>query len=280
MPTLSPSSLPFLGAGLGYRRAIRGFYRKHAQDIGFLEVMPEHILDADPAARAALERDCSRFPVVTHSVTLSVGTADGPDRRFLPRMARVSRRLKAPWCSDHLCFTKAGGRAIGQLTPIPYTEASLAAVVRNVKEVQAAVGVPFLLENISQYFQFPGNEMAEPEFLHEVTRKTGCGALLDMTNLRNNAANLGTDPERYLAEFPLERLVQFHLAGSEWVGGRLLDTHGAAIHPEVWRMTQRAIDTSSVRALLVERDQTFGPPDQLAGELRKARRLMQGASGA
>jgi uncharacterized protein (UPF0276 family) len=280
MATLSPSSLPFLGAGLGYRRAIRGFYRQHRDRIGFLEVMPEHILDAAPAARAELHADCAGFPVVTHSVTLSVGTATGPDTAFLPKLARISRTLKAPWCSDHLCFTKVDGRTIGQLTPLPYTDESLAAVVRNVKAVQRAVGIPFLVENISQYFQFPGNTLSEPEFFAEVTRKTGCGALLDVTNLRNNAANLGTDPERYLTEFPLERLVQFHLAGSEWVDGHLLDTHGAAIHPEVWAMTQRVIANSDVRALLIERDQTFGPLPQLAGELKRAHKLMQGASGA
>jgi hypothetical protein len=280
MATLSPSSLPFLGAGLGYRRAIRGFYQEHRDTLGFLEVMPEHLLDAGPDARAALYGDCAPFPVVTHSVSLSIGTATGPDAAFLPKMARINRRLKAPWCSDHLCFTKIGGRAIGQLTPIPYTDGSLAAVVRNVKAVQRAVGIPFLVENISQYFQFPGNTMGEPEFFAEVTRKTGCGALLDVTNLRNNAANLGTDPERYLTEFPLERLVQFHLAGSEWIGGKLLDTHGAAIHADVWRMTQRVIDNSHVRALLIERDQTFGSLARLAGEMKKAHRLMQGASGA
>jgi uncharacterized protein (UPF0276 family) len=267
MATLSPSSLPFLGAGLGYRRAIRGFYREQRDRIGFLEVMPEHILDAGPEARAALYADCAPFPVVTHSVTLSVGTATGPDTAFLPKMARISRRLKAPWCSDHLSFTKVGGRAIGQLTPLPYTDESLAAVVRNVKAVQRSVGIPFLVENISQYFQFPGNTLSEPEFFAEVTKKTGCGALLDVTNLRNNASNIGTDPERYLT-------------GSEWVGGRLLDTHGAAIHPEVWAMTRRVIANSDVRALLIERDQTFGPLPQLAGELKKAHRLMQGASGA
>jgi uncharacterized protein (UPF0276 family) len=280
MATLSPSSLPFLGAGLGYRRAIRPFYAEHADTLGFLEVMPEHILEAAPGARAELYEDTARFPVVIHSVTLSVGTATGPDAGFLPKMARINRRFRVPWCSDHLCFTKIGGRAIGQLTPIPYTDESLAATVLNVKAVQRAVGVPFLVENISQYFQFPGNTLSEPEFFAEVTRHTGCGALLDVTNLRNNAANLGTDPERYLAEFPLERLVQFHLAGSEWIGGRLLDTHGAAIHPEVWAMTRRVIDNSNVRALLIERDQTFGSLPRLAGELKKAHRLMQGASGA
>src|SRR5207244_4174180 len=130
------------------------------------------------------------------------------------------------------------------------------------------------------YFQFAGNTFEEPDFMAEVARKTGCGVLLDVTNLRNNAANLGTDPERYLDQFPLERLVQFHLAGSEWVEGHLLDTHGAAIHPEVWKMTQQVIDASPVRALLIERDQSFGSLKRLHGELQKAHKLMQGAAGA
>lgn len=242
--------------------------------------MPEHILDSNPEGKADLAQDTKDLPVVTHSVSLSIGTATGPDAVFLPKMARINRRYKVPWCSDHLCFTKIGNQTIGQLTPIPYTDASLAVVVRNVKAVQKAVGIPFLIENISQYFQFPGNTMEEPEFMAEVARKTGCGVLLDVTNLRNNAANLGTDPKRYLDAFPLERLVQFHLAGSEWVDGHLLDTHGAAIHPDVWKMTKQVIDASHVRALLIERDQTFGSLDRLAQELRKAAKLMQGASGA
>ena len=280
MATLSPSFLPFLGAGLGYRRAIRRFYAKEDLPLGFLEVMPEHILDANEASRADLHEDTRGRPVVTHSVSISVGTATGPDRAFLPKMARINRQFKVPWCSDHLCFTKIGKQTIGQLTPIPYTEDSLAAVVANVKTVQRAVGIPFLIENISQYFQFPGNTLSEPDFMAEVAKKTGCGVLLDVTNLRNNAANLGTDPQRYLDRFPLERLVQFHLAGSEWVAGKLLDTHGAAIHPEVWKLTKQVIEASHVRALLIERDQTFGSLKRLEGELRKADKLMQAAAGA
>jgi hypothetical protein len=280
MASLSPSSLPFLGAGLGYRRAIRSFYKEHRATLGFLEVMPEHILDTSEEGRAELYADTKAVPVVTHSVSISVGTATGPDRAFLPKMARINREFRVPWCSDHLCFTKIGGQTIGQLTPVPYTEDSLAAVAANVKTVQKAVGVPFLIENISQYFQFPGNTFTEPEFMAEVARKTGCGVLLDVTNLRNNAANLGWDPQRYLDQFPLERLVQFHLAGSEWVDGHLLDTHGAAVHPEVWKLTKQVIDASHVRALLIERDQTFGSLKRLAGELTKAHKLMSGASGA
>jgi hypothetical protein len=278
---LSPSSLPFLGAGLGYRRAIRSFYDDYADQLGFLELMPEHVFDATPDARAELRADTKHRRVVTHSVTLSIGTATGPDTDFLPKLHAINQDYKVPWSSDHLCFTKIGDQRIGQLTPIPYTEESLKVVVRNVKTVQKALsGLPFLIENVSQYFQYPGNTFEEPDFMAEVAKKTGCGVLLDVTNLRNNAKNLGVDVERYLTAFPMDRLVQFHLAGSEWVDGKLLDTHGAAIHPDVWAVTKRVIDNSDVRALLIERDQTFGPLKRLAAELTKANKLMAGASGA
>jgi uncharacterized protein len=277
---LSPSSLPFLGAGLGYRRAIRAFYRERRDLVGFVEVMPEHLLHAPPEARAALLEDAAPFPAVTHSVSLGLGRATGPDLGFARRSRAVHRRLRAPWTSDHLAFTGIGHRRIGQLTPVPYDDATLQVVVANARAARRALGLPLLLENISSYFAFPGSTMTEAGFLAEACAKSGCGALLDVTNLRNNAHNLGTDPERYLAEFPLERLVQLHLAGSEPVEGRLLDTHGAPIHRESWALARRAVENSSVRALLVERDQAFGSLRRLAGELATAGRLMAGASGA
>lgn len=280
MARLFPSSLPFLGAGIGYRSRLGAFFARVDRHLGFFEVMPEHALEGNAATRAALVAATRRKPVVTHSVTLSVGTATGADMAFAPKFAKVNRLLRAHWASDHLCFTKAGDRTIGQLTPFPYTEEALRATVRNVRAVQAALGVPFLLENISQYFQFQGADFTEPEFFAEVVRKTGCGVLLDVTNLRNNAVNLGLDRARYLDAFPLESVVQLHLAGSEHVGGKLLDTHGAPIHEEVWAMTERLVQEHPVRALLIERDQTFGPLPQLAGELKRGAQVMAQAMGA
>lgn len=297
MPSLDPSSLPFLGAGVGYRRAIAPFYKAHGDGVGFLEVMPEHLVHAGPQARRRLLQDTGPFPIVTHSVSLSVGSSEGPDADWLTLFKRANKALglngrKAAgrpaatsstgvaWSSDHLCFTKAGEKNLGQLTPFPYTEEALQAVVRNVRQVQQALGVPFLLENISQYFAFKGADYDEPAFFEEVARKTGCGILLDVTNLGNNAVNLGWDPKRYLDAFPLERVVQLHLAGAERIDGKLLDTHGAPIHREVWRLAEDVVARCDVRALLIERDQTFGPMEQLAGELDRARGIMAKARGA
>lgn len=280
MGRLSPSSLPFLGAGIGYRRDLAPFFDKHDASIGFFEVMPEHVLHSRaPSRRRLVEATCAK-PVVTHSVSLSVGTAIGADMPFAAKMARVNRQLGALWCSDHLCFTKIGELNIGQLTPLPYTDEALRIVVANVKAVQRAVDRPFLLENISQYFQFKGADMTEPEFFQEVVQRTGCGVLLDVTNLRNNAKNVGVDRRTYLDDFPLDQVVQLHLAGSEWIGGKLLDTHGAPIHREVWALAKRLVEQHPIRALLIERDQTFGPLPQLAAEIRQGAIVMGRAMGA
>ncbi|HEV8361473.1 MAG TPA: DUF692 domain-containing protein [Candidatus Thermoplasmatota archaeon] len=273
----SPQQLPWLGAGLGYRGALHDFLSAQGEALGFLEVMPEHVLEGRAEARQRLRELAARVPVVTHSVSVSIGTATGPDAGFVPKMARVTRALDAPWTSDHLCFTKIGDRNIGQLAPIPYTRATLRVLERNVKRAQAMLGKPFLLENISAYFQFQGQDYTEPEFFRELTKRTGCGVLLDVNNLRNNAYNLGVKPGPYLDAFPLDRVVQLHLAGSDWIDGKLLDTHGAPIHEEVWGLTQQVLELAPVRAALIERDQTFGPPSQLANELRRAHKLMEAA---
>lgn len=274
MPSISPSSLPFLGAGLGYRRSLHQILRKNRKGIGFIEVMPEHVLEGNMSSRLQLVALAQQFPVVTHSVTLSVGTASGPDIPFALKMEKVGERLGAAWASDHMCYTKIDDQHIGQLTPIPYTQEALKAVVSNVRAVQDAMpGRPFLLENISQYFQFEGADYSEPEFFTEVTKRTGCGVLLDVTNLHNNATNLGLNPTRYLDEFPLDAVVQLHLAGSEWIEGKLLDTHGGPVLEAVWDLASVVVQQAQVRAALVERDQTFELGDLLA-EVRRASDLL------
>lgn len=279
MPRLSPSSLPFLGAGLGYRRALHDELARKRKPVGFLEIMPEHLVEGTQASRDRLLAVARQYPVVAHSVSLSVGTATGADLAFAHKMAKASNDLKAAWSSDHLCYTKIGDRHIGQLTPFPYTKQALATVVRNVKAVQEVLGGPFLLENISQYFQFDGADYDEPEFVTELVKRTGCGLLLDVTNLHNNATNLGLDPAKYLDRYPLESVVQLHLAGSEWVDGKLLDTHGGPVLEPVWKLTEQVCAAANVRAALIERDQTFELGD-LFGEVRRAQSILDKARRA
>jgi uncharacterized protein len=276
----SLASLPFLGAGLGHRRSIHDLIARRRKSIGFLEIMPEHLLEGSPASNKRLASLAQTLPVVTHSVSLSVGTATGADLAFAKRMHQVNETLGAHWASDHLCYTKVGSQHIGQLTPIPYTKEALRCTVANVKKAMAAMpGRPFLLENISQYFQFKNADYSEPEFLQHVVRKTGCGVLLDVTNLHNNAVNLKVRPSRYLDDFPLSDVVQLHLAGSEWIDGKLLDTHGGPVLKPVWQLMKQVCEQADIKAALVERDQTFDLGDLFA-EVRQAQRILVAARRA
>ena len=64
------------------------------------------------------------------------------------------------------------------------------------------------LENIAAPFSVPGNELTEAEFLSALVDRTGCGVLLDLTNLLYNARNEGRDPCELVSEYPLEAVAQ------------------------------------------------------------------------
>lgn len=273
--TTDPSKLPWLGAGLGYREEIHDFLLG-APGLGFVELMPEHVLDGGPRFADRFSAFQGR-PMVTHSVSASVGSAEGPNEAFLREMRRISDDVGAPWASDHLCFTRAGGRDLGQLVPVPYTDESLDVLVRNVRTAQRILGRPFALENITRYFTYRDETYTEPEFLRRLCDETGAFVLLDVTNVWNNAQNVGLDPARYLAEFPLDRVVHLHIAGVHPDGDHVLDTHAAPVPEPVWAMTERVLEEAPVRALVLERDDGFDDLPGLAAELARAADLMEDA---
>ena len=82
------------------------------------------------------------------------------------------------------------------LLPIAFTEASLAILVRNVVQVQERLRRPIAVENLSAYVSLSRTTtIAEPQFLAELARRSGCTLLLDLNNLMVNALNAGVhDP--------------------------------------------------------------------------------------
>ena len=83
--------------------------------------------------------------------------------------------------------------------------------------------------------------MSEAEFVREVVTRADCGLLLDINNVYVNAQNHGYDPRAYIDAMPAERVLQFHMAGHDDAGPFLIDTHGAAIIPEVYDLYQHAL---------------------------------------
>jgi uncharacterized protein (UPF0276 family) len=87
---------------------------------------------------------------------------------------------------------------------------------------------------------------AETDFLREIARRTGCGLLLDVNNMFVSAVNHGFDPDRYLADFPLEAVSEIHLAGyaedTDDAGLPLLiDARNSPVRDAAWSLYAAAI---------------------------------------
>ena len=266
-------------AGIGLRQP---HYRQVLETLpvlGWIELHCENFFDGGQPL-AMLQTLAANYPLSLHGVGLGLGSAACPDPQHLASLQRLLAQVPAAAVSEHLSFNHdAGYRFANDLLPIPYTRAMLAQVAANVTEVQDAIGRPLLLENLSSYLQFPGNEMSEAEFLAELVQRTGCGILLDVNNLYVNHINLGLDVDAFLDALPAAAIGEIHLAGHSERrfddGSRLLvDTHSRPVAPAVWQLYRAVIARIGPRPTLIEWDSDMPPLDTLQAEAATAQHIL------
>lgn len=260
-------------AGIGLRSPHVAEVLATRPPLPWVEVHPENYLGGGPAVRA-LQSIREDYPVSFHAVGLSLGSADGVDRRHLARVKSLADRVEPALVSEHLAWSQAGGAYLNHLLPLPYTEESLVAVCRNVDEVQTTLGRRVLVENPSGYLRFAASTIPEAEFLAELARRTGCGLLCDVNNIYVTARNLGLDALAYLAALPAAAVGEIHLAGHSVndAGGRnlLIDDHGSPVAPAVWALYERALGRFGMVPTLVEWDSAIPSLEVLVAEARRA----------
>jgi hypothetical protein len=244
--------------------------------IGWLEIHAENYMGGGPAL-ARLDAMRCDYPLSLHGVGLSLGTAEGLDSEHLRRLKLLVARIEPMLVSEHLSWSVSGGVYLADLLPLPLTEESLEIVARNVAIAQETLGCPLLVENPSSYLRFRHSTMAEPEFLGELVRRTGCGLLCDVNNIHVTCTNLGDAAEAYLDALPAGAVGEIHLAGHSSVrrGGAalLIDDHGAPVAPAVWQLYRRALVRFGLVPSLVEWDKALPTLGVLLEEAGAAERL-------
>lgn len=264
--------------GIGLRRQHFDSIVETSRRIDWLEITPENFIDYGGFPAALLGRCAERWPVVSHGVSLSIGGPDPIDQAFLDRLNRLLSRLEAAWWSEHLCFASAKGFALHDLLPLPFNEEAVAHTVGRVKEAQARVERPLLLENITYYAEMPGASMSEADFIRRVLDQSGAGLLLDVSNVYVNAHNHGRDPLAALRALPLDRVAEIHLAGHSRApppfDGILYDTHGAPVADPVWDLYREALRLCGPVPTLIERDKRIPELDVVLDEADRARAIM------
>lgn len=250
-----------------------------APELGFVEVHAENYMMAGGPLHAQLHAVRERHALSLHGVGLGLGGASPPDPAHLERLRALVRRYEPASFSEHLAWCGEGGVFLNDLLPVPYDRATLARVCAHVHQVQDHLGTRMLLENPSTYLGFAGSTFSEPDFLAEIARRTGCGLLLDLTNVHVSCANRGEDAQQWLDALPLEAVGEIHLAGfarDPAPGAPLLvDDHGSAVDAEVWSLYEQAIARAGARPTLIEWDNRVPDWPVLLAEARRAQAVLE-----
>ncbi len=259
--------------GLGYWP---GLFQAMSNERATVDVWEHRIDDyLDPSSLDRLYSRIRDSAVVVHSVDLSLGSPEATaDKELLSNMRSVLTATGATDLSDHLGFTRVGGRSLGHFEPIWRVEESMRLIAHNVGRLQDALGVRIALENIASFFD-PGGEMTTAEFLNELVIQTGCGVLLDITNMTLNERNGFCDAAREFAVLDLDAVVGIHLAGGGEVDGLSYDAHAFPVPDEDIIWLERLLpDLPNCHSVVIERDGRRDEISEVVADLRRVRAVL------
>jgi uncharacterized protein len=269
--------------GVGYKPQHFAAIMADPGPVGWLEIHAENYMGEGGRPLAQLRHLAERFPISVHGVGLSIGGEEALDRDHLARLKQLVGWLNPASFSEHLAWSTHEGAYLNDLLPLPYTSPTLARVCTHIDQVQDTLGRRMLLENPSTYVAFAETAMAETDFLTEITRRTGCGLLLDVNNVYVSGVNQNYDPMGYLDAFPLTAVGEIHLGGHDEdrddQGRRLLiDSHGAEVVDPVWALYAHVIAKGGPRATLIEWDNDVPEWPILVAEAGRAARVLEGVA--
>ncbi len=102
-------AIPDLGIGVGLRSPHIAQVLRDRPAMDWFEIISENYFAEGGVVRSHLESIRASYRVIPHGVSLSIGGSDTLNRDYIRRLRLLTRRIDAPWCSDHLCWTGVGG---------------------------------------------------------------------------------------------------------------------------------------------------------------------------
>ncbi|MBJ9739616.1 DUF692 domain-containing protein [Acinetobacter oleivorans] len=250
------------GVGVNFRSEIADELLLHSNRFDFIEVITDLLFISDRLPEV-LEHLLIEKPCVLHGLKMSLGAAEPLNQEYLNKTIAAVQKWNPLWFSDHLAYTRVGNFDIDQLMPVRRNKENLKELISKIKKICKKTETPFLIENITYYFEFPNTHYLEAEFLSALTSETNCGLLLDLNNLYINACNHQFDAYDFLNKIDLSRVVEIHIAGGVIRNEMLIDSHGHSISKDVWELLKYVCDRVVPKGIVIERDANFDIDDIL-----------------
>lgn len=256
------------GCGIGLRS-------EHVLDVipsGFtpdwLEITPENWMHLPYHYKEAFEEVVSKFPIMTHGLSLSIGSPEELNMEFLKELKGFLDKYKIEHYSEHLSYSSFEGGQTYELLPLPLTRKMIEHVSDRVKKVEDFLGRGLILENAT-YYTIPYAEMQELDFMNEVMHKSGAKMLLDVNNIFVNARNHNFDAKTYIKGLEHDKVAYMHVAGHKYYeeDDIIIDTHGADVCNSVWDLLDFTLEYVDA-PVMIERDNDIPSLEDMRSEYK------------
>ncbi len=254
------------GTGLGLRTSFIEEVLEHPIKPDWFEIAPENWIKKHGYFKKIFERIREEFPVACHGLSLSLGSPDPVNKKFLKELKDFLDYYEIEVYSEHLSFSFLDGKNLFDLFPLPLTKNMADFVADKINQVQDFLGRILILENVSYYY-CPHKEISETEFIKIILEKTGAKLLLDVNNVYVNSINHKYDPYEYISSFSSKEVAYIHVAGHMKLKEDLIiDTHGSNVSEQVYNLLDYALDHLGTKPVLLERDNNIPPYEDLLKE--------------
>jgi len=263
-----------INIGLGLRRdIIEEFLDREVIQPDFIEFAPENWIGMGGYWGKKIKRAVEKYPVTCHGLSLSLGSPEELDYRFMKELKSFLDNNRVEIFSEHLSYTKCANAHLYDLLPIPFREDAVKHVAQRIREAQDFLERPIAIENVS-YYTAVAAEMDEATFISSIVEESGCQLLLDVNNVYVNSFNHGYDAKEFIRRMPLDKVAYIHMAGHEKVSPDLIiDTHGEAIIDPVYQLFDYTASLLEPVPVLLERDFNFPAAADLKREMNQLRQI-------
>lgn len=256
------AALPWLGVGVstefgsaaGGGLDVLALRRERPDLVHFLEIGVDLERGIDAPAHAWVE---AGWPTTYHFLDVNLEEGEDVEPAWIGATAALARAVGAAWlCGDAgLWHVGPRDRGHGTLLPPILCEASAREMAASVRRLRAAAGFEVLPENPPAHVYL--GDLPLLDYFARVAEAADCGLLLDVAHLAIHQRVAGRAPLDGLDAFPLERVVEVHVAGgSEFVhAGRTFvdDDHSPEPLPDTWTILEALLPrANNLRAVVYE----------------------------
>jgi uncharacterized protein (UPF0276 family) len=274
------ANLPRLGVGISAEpgSAARGidpaaFDTDHPGLIHFVEYGADRARGLDDHVRAWA---AAGRATTYHFLDLNLEDPDDADAEWLRATADAARAIGAAWLCGDAGLWHFGARDRGHelLLPPVLTRDSAAACAETIARVEAATGMLLLPENPPGTFYL--GDLHILDYFANVSDRSHCGLLLDCAHLAMFQRLRGLPPTAALDGFPLDRVVELHVAGGTVVDveGLLLidDAHNPEPLPDTWQIVEAVLPRAkNLKAIVYECEKNA--PAEVLDNFRRLNRM-------